>query len=1208
MEPTIPVHYHQLPLITGTDIVYEEALPLWDMNAKRIVVGDGVTPGGVLIPNFNDDLSYVRKFILADTTAATKDWLICTTSLTVNLPSDVSAMAVVRISTLADAEPVTVKAGDTVVLSMGSSTTVELVYGESGWVITENTSAASDMGDYLKKEALMLNGAAAQLVSFKSMTQAAYDLITPVIDAIYFIRDTGKLIFNGVVYGSGGGGGGEAGVSTYLYVAYAAGDTGAGFSLVPTDDLPYRAEIHVHVEIQNPALSDFADAVWIKYIATGGGSGEGGTPSQAFTKTDVTVESTGDNQNAAYLTLSTLLTVVGILDNEGVQWNLPSGAVKRADNSTVVDISSVLADKGITADNIADTWYVLFAAGEGGSSGGSVSWGDVTGKPSTYPPAAHTHEISQVDGLQDALDNAGKVKSVNGQLPDESGNVTVETGGVVDESRLLPVLDTLPEGYEGSLLAVQRGDGKVADENTLRLMHFNDDVRDVVTDETGTLKGNASITPTGYFSGALSINSNVISSLIFNGLSATPNVWTMDFRVKLAAFSGDAPQILCGTNLNETQTSLIRVSSSRIDIQATYNQHVIYQEHSLQLNVWYHFALTYDGTTYKFYIDGELFGSGESENHFDFTRKLWFGSFYDYSTSYVSNCTIDEFRLSDVVRWTENFTPPDAPYGESLYNWGIGPKLDESRLLPTGGRNGNLLEYQEGVDRGNNVNTKLLLQPATSDGLIVDQAAGNAAPVSITNSGNVVIEDNALVFTGTNSLLIPANALGMTLGGNNEFMIDIEFQLDSVKSDYATLYGSDGGGSGYQGALYFTSGGAAHFTMGLGPTTTGWTLGTKHRITIERWNDNGTWKTSVYRNGSFLASSTSGMNTLSDYVFPIGSNNEGTGRNFVGKIWAFRISNKAEHRGVSFTPRELPFLPPAGQPVWTEGIDRSRLLPENPANGDIPCFDATATVGGGNDAHTRLLLQPSTSDHGIVDQAAGNAAPVTLENHNVTVDEEGNMVFDGSNAYLKIPANTLPSDFFNGTDEWTLDIVYNVTSKNRQCLFGCSRSLRMDFLLDSDGSLQIGGGPNLGTGWPFNEDVHLTFEIYKDGTVWKYTIFRNGSVVTTGTWVNADWRSVAQYVGWEGETGSRKINGKIKALRLTSGALHKGAAFQSDYPWTRPQTVGEWGKFNKSELKATRVRILSRDPSTRLVVVQPLRLRNGVWETDPNAPEKTVKY
>lgn len=491
--------------------------------------------------------------------------------------------------------------------------------------------------------------------------------------------------------------------------------------------------------------------------------------------------------------------------------------------------------------------------------------------------------------------------------------------------------------------------------------------------------------------------------------------------------------------------------------------------------------------------------------------------------------------------------------------------VNEARLLPTGGRDGNLLEYQEGVDRGNNVNTKLLLQPATSDGLIVDQAAGNAAPVSITNSGNVVIEDNALVFTGTNSLLIPANALGMTLGGNNEFMIDIEFQLDSVKSDYATLYGSDGGGSGYQGALYFTSGGAAHFTMSLGPDTTGWTLGTKHRITIERWNDNGTWKTSVYRNGSFLASSTSGMNTLSDYVFPIGSNNESTGRNFIGKIWAFRISNKAEHRGVSFAPQELPFLPPAGQPVWTEGIDRSRLLPENPANGDIPCFDATATTGGGNDANTKLLLQPSTSDHGIVDQAAGNAAPVTLENHNVTVNEEGNMVFNGS-GYLKIAANTLPADLMGQDMDYTIDILYTATSKSRQCLFGRGDSPRMDFLLDSNGSLQIGGGPNLGTDWPFDTEVLLTFECWKEDTVWRYTCYRDGAAVTSGTWGSSNWRGSDMWIGWEGYTGGRELTGQIKSLRLSNTALHKGTAFSPDYPWTKPQTVGEWGRINKTSL------------------------------------------
>ena len=40
----------------------------------------------------------------------------------------------------------------------------------------------------------------------------------------------------------------------------------------------------------------------------------------------------------------------------------------------------------------------------------TVAWGDVTGKPSAFAPAAHTHEIADVTGLQDALDaKAGKV-------------------------------------------------------------------------------------------------------------------------------------------------------------------------------------------------------------------------------------------------------------------------------------------------------------------------------------------------------------------------------------------------------------------------------------------------------------------------------------------------------------------------------------------------------------------------------------------------------------------------------------------------------------------------------------------------------------------------------------------------------------------------------------------------------------------------------
>ena len=75
--------------------------------------------------------------------------------------------------------------------------------------------------------------------------------------------------------------------------------------------------------------------------------------------------------------------------------------------------------------------------GAGGGTADSVAWDNVTGKPSTFPPASHNHEISDVNGLQSALDAKGTVKSVNGAQPDGEGNVTIETGGGGGESSSL---------------------------------------------------------------------------------------------------------------------------------------------------------------------------------------------------------------------------------------------------------------------------------------------------------------------------------------------------------------------------------------------------------------------------------------------------------------------------------------------------------------------------------------------------------------------------------------------------------------------------------------------------------------------------------------------------------------------------------------------------------------------------------------------------
>lgn len=75
---------------------------------------------------------------------------------------------------------------------------------------------------------------------------------------------------------------------------------------------------------------------------------------------------------------------------------------------------------------------------------GSVSdWGDITNKPSTFPPSTHSHTTSDVTGLntalagkQDTLVSATNIKTVNGASLLGSGNLVVSGGSTVEEAEL----------------------------------------------------------------------------------------------------------------------------------------------------------------------------------------------------------------------------------------------------------------------------------------------------------------------------------------------------------------------------------------------------------------------------------------------------------------------------------------------------------------------------------------------------------------------------------------------------------------------------------------------------------------------------------------------------------------------------------------------------------------------------------------------------
>lgn len=56
----------------------------------------------------------------------------------------------------------------------------------------------------------------------------------------------------------------------------------------------------------------------------------------------------------------------------------------------------------------------------GGGGGGPVNWDDIQDKPTSFPPSSHTHSISDVSGLQNALDGKANTSHTH-NISDISG-------------------------------------------------------------------------------------------------------------------------------------------------------------------------------------------------------------------------------------------------------------------------------------------------------------------------------------------------------------------------------------------------------------------------------------------------------------------------------------------------------------------------------------------------------------------------------------------------------------------------------------------------------------------------------------------------------------------------------------------------------------------------------------------------------------------
>lgn len=108
-----------------------------------------------------------------------------------------------------------------------------------------------------------------------------------------------------------------------------------------------------------------------------------------------------------------------------------NGLIPEEDNTIIIDnLTSTYTDKALSANqgrvlkNLIDN--IQTTSGGGGGVSYTVSWDNVTDKPSYFTPTSHTHSISDITSLQNNLNSISSVaNSASSSISSHINNSTV---------------------------------------------------------------------------------------------------------------------------------------------------------------------------------------------------------------------------------------------------------------------------------------------------------------------------------------------------------------------------------------------------------------------------------------------------------------------------------------------------------------------------------------------------------------------------------------------------------------------------------------------------------------------------------------------------------------------------------------------------------------------------------------------------------------
>jgi hypothetical protein len=285
-----------------------------------------------------------------------------------------------------------------------------------------------------------------------------------------------------------------------------------------------------------------------------------------------------------------------------------------------------------------------------------------------------TTNITPTSG-KDGLSSVSVTTNVQPNL--QTKNLTIDENGTITV--------TPDSGYDGIgsiVITTNVSGGGGVDEYTQLLLHFDGNYADSSQySRVPSATGNTINYGAGKFDTSLNATTNQQGIITYSQLSdLVTHDFTIDFwfypnsfatsgsgngRPIIGAYQRNNWAVLWRVFVSEYQGNTKKWGFGYADGTNTYQ---LSSTTELTQNAWQHLAVTYDSSTKKMAL--YLNGVKDAEDTLNFTmqdaadasqRVLSVGNWFS-TQQYQPNGYIDEVRVSNVVRYTENFTPPTAPY------------------------------------------------------------------------------------------------------------------------------------------------------------------------------------------------------------------------------------------------------------------------------------------------------------------------------------------------------------------------------------------------------------------------------------------------------------------------------------------------------------------------------------------------------------------